>query len=80
MIVIDDRELSVPEYSPVCTFCLHLRTKRLCDAFGDFGKNTIPMVIWIGEDDHTKPYPGDNGIQFERRRGKRDEAKTHESG
>ncbi len=34
---------------------------RLCEAFPD----GIPHEIWIGENKHTEPYPGDNGIQFE---------------
>jgi len=57
---IDDRELSIPEYSPVCTFCRHGKGKRKCAAFSE-----IPLEIWEGRNDHTEPYPGDNGIQFE---------------
>jgi len=61
-MVIDDSELYIPEFSPVCTFCRHaLPEKRKCKAFsGD-----IPLDIWNGENDHTKPVDGDNGIQFE---------------
>jgi len=44
-----------------CAFCKHLNGPRKCDAFA-----VIPDVIFItGEHDHTQPYEGDNGIQFE---------------
>lgn len=33
----------------------------ICRAFPD----RIPREIWSEEVDHIKPYPGDNGIQFE---------------
>ncbi len=51
-------------YSPVCTLCEHSTSmmSRLCKAF----PKGIPHEIWIGENKHTEPYPGDNGIQFER--------------
>jgi len=59
---IDDRELSIPEYSDVCSFCKHMGgAKRKCAAF----TGLIPLPIWLGKNDHTEPYPGDNGIQFE---------------
>lgn len=32
-----------------------------CKAFPD----GIPLEVWRGEHEHTKPYPGDNGIMFE---------------
>lgn len=52
------------DVSPVCRHCRHLHFldgARICDAFPD----GIPKPIWNGENDHTKPYPGDHGIQFE---------------
>jgi hypothetical protein len=48
-------------YSPVCTFCRHLREPRRCDAFPD----RIPDAIWEGQHDHREPFPGDRGIRFE---------------
>ena len=57
-------ELSIPTFSPVCTWCRHLRDSgvdRQCDAF----PNGIPMAIWKGENDHRAQFPGDGGIQFE---------------
>ena len=51
-----------------CNTCRHRQPymKNLgaihCDAFQD---RQIPMEILRNEIDHTKPYPGDNGILFE---------------
>lgn len=62
---IDDSILSEVIYSPVCNLCTHYHINReeknTCDAFPD----GIPEEIWVGDNDHTKPYEGDHGIQFE---------------
>lgn len=56
-----DTQMHILTYSPVCVFCKHLTRQRECAAFaGD-----VPLEIWNGDNDHRKPYPGDNGIQFE---------------
>jgi len=52
--------------SNVCTHCKHYNfddvENHTCEAFPD----GIPPDIWLGKNDHTKPYPGDHGIRFER--------------
>lgn len=64
MPTLDDRVLSLPPFSPVCTFCKHWKGAALyCDAFGD---NPIPDEIWSGRNPHTKPFTGDNGLVFEK--------------
>lgn len=50
---------SVP--APICFDCKHFRGLFHCDAFPD----RIPQAIIESEHDHTKPYPGDHGIQFD---------------
>lgn len=51
----------------LCQFCKYYRLdedSRKCDAFPD----GIPVALYAAEMeyDHHEPYPGDNGIQFER--------------
>lgn len=52
-------------FVPQCLYCRHLdRSKapeRTCPAF----PKGIPDDIWNCKIDHTKPYPGDNGIRLE---------------
>jgi hypothetical protein len=52
--------------SKVCSKCKHYNIEDIethtCKAFPD----GIPRDIWLGENDHTKLYPGDHGILFEK--------------
>jgi hypothetical protein len=58
------REFRLPMFSRVCTNCSNLTEpgERKCRAF----PNGIPLEIWTGENNHTKPVAGDNGILFEK--------------
>ena len=44
-----------------CIKCKHYKDEYKCDAY----IKKIPLEIFTGEHDHTKPYKGDNGIRFE---------------
>jgi len=47
---------------PKCVYCKHFNHLEWnCMAY----TGGIPEEILTGEIDHTKPYKGDNGIQFE---------------
>ncbi len=46
---------------PMCAFCAHMSTGLRCTAFPE----GIPRAIRLEGTDHTRPYPGDRGIQFE---------------
>ena len=65
----DDSDLYIMDFSIVCNRCRHITGKRKCHAFSPFGitdeSALIPLPIWLGEHDHTEPYPGDGGIQFD---------------
>jgi hypothetical protein len=47
--------------SEQCMMCKHYEGQFVCSAY----HNRIPDEILVGDHDHTKPYKGDNGIQFE---------------
>jgi hypothetical protein len=65
-LTIDDSSLFFPKFSSVCTLCKHLNPRSplkgnpTCKAFPE----RIPNEIWLGENDHTQPFPGDRGITF----------------
>ena len=46
---------------PVCFMCANFFYFPFCRAFPE----EIPIAIRLGENNHTEPYPGDHGIQFE---------------
>lgn len=46
---------------PVCFQCKFFLFFPFCEAY----PNGIPEEIRLGKNDHKKPYPGDNGIQYE---------------
>jgi hypothetical protein len=43
-----------------CNNCIHRIKAKKCTAFKE-----IPSIILANQFDHTKPFIGDNGIQFE---------------
>lgn len=55
---------------PQCLDCKHLDPQSnashpRCKAFPE----GIPVEVWLGSMPHTKPLPGDHGIQFEAKEG-----------
>lgn len=63
---IIDLEHDRPVYGKQCATCKHLHTKAnktTCDAYPE----GIPDGILLGYFNHTKPFPGDRGVTYERR-------------
>jgi len=60
MSILLDGGLETPRYSPICTDCARLIGFRRCQAFD----TQIPLAIWLGQNDHRRPLPGDHGLQF----------------
>lgn len=59
----DENQFRHPVF-PACNTCKHYKNfsdPPSCAAFPE----GIPIKILTGEDDHTKPVRGDNGIQYE---------------
>jgi hypothetical protein len=65
---LDDEEwvYKMACFSERCFYCKHsdeINPDKICKAF----PNGIPREIWKNQTSHTSPYPGDSGIQFEKR-------------
>lgn len=55
-------DVPVFEAIGICHTCVHKTGVYTCKAF----PNGIPLEILTGDRLHTRPYPGDKGIQYQR--------------
>lgn len=44
-----------------CRSCEHYLFARTCKAFAEW----IPEEVWLGEDDHSQPIEGDQGLTYQ---------------
>ena len=51
--------------SDQCLLCKHYKLFGRCTAY----LKKIPIVIFTGQHDHHKPFKGDKGILFKKRKG-----------
>ena len=62
-IIAENRDHPPKSANPICNTCKHRPKGAVtCRAF----PQGIPKDILFRRADHTKPYPGDNGIQYEK--------------
>jgi len=71
MIEINDKVVNLGMFSDVCNKCKHYKPGSSNEGKGILGTckafpKGIPDDIWIGKNNHKKPYKGDHGIQFEK--------------
>jgi hypothetical protein len=55
------KSIAPGEITAICRRCRHYRKNTRCEAYPD----KIPTEILLGYVSHTRPYKGDQGIQFE---------------
>lgn len=70
MKIIIDKGHDEPIYGKQCASCKHLhlpprQRKTTCAAFPN--GDGVPIDILLGKFDHAKAYPGDHGIQYEKK-------------
>jgi hypothetical protein len=58
----DENFDSYVKWKTPCATCVHFIESGICHAFPD----GIPAEIYSGDNQHREPYPGDQGIQYER--------------
>lgn len=67
MTLIDDSIHFRGKFSAVCSRCAHKQDGPYCLAYPEGEGKMIPLAIWRGRNRHTRPYPGDHGVQFQPR-------------
>jgi len=71
MVLLNDELIYLGFVSKICSKCKNQNPnsfdldKHIIGTCKAFPKG-IPDTIWIGKNNHKKPYKGDHGIQFEK--------------